>query len=211
VDVCWSRHTSRRDAGRGIGKAGASWPTALGRPPEGEQDGRAVLPRAGAGSDPERVPPGTGWPCRDQGHLWQRVWRGVARASSWRVLVLPHQVQGSRLECLRRLACVLLLCSSIHLLKLTAALEWNAFIYVVKNSVQAGPFGAATDQFNTLVLSRDSKETGISITATKADTEVILCAGEPLDQPVIQFGPFVMTSNLEIRQTIMDCKCSSIP
>ena len=29
-------------------------------------------------------------------------------------------------------------------------------------------------------------------------------AGEPLDQPVVQYGPFVMTSREEIQKTIID-------
>ena len=31
-------------------------------------------------------------------------------------------------------------------------------------------------------------------------------AGEPLDQPVFQYGPFVMTNRDEIQKTIMDCE-----
>ena len=31
-------------------------------------------------------------------------------------------------------------------------------------------------------------------------------AGEPLDQTVFQYGPFVMTSREEIQQTLIDCK-----
>lgn len=30
-------------------------------------------------------------------------------------------------------------------------------------------------------------------------------AGEPLDQTVFQYGPFVMTSREEIQQTLIDC------
>lgn len=31
-------------------------------------------------------------------------------------------------------------------------------------------------------------------------------AGEPLDQTVFQYGPFVMTNRQEIQDTLMDCK-----
>lgn len=30
-------------------------------------------------------------------------------------------------------------------------------------------------------------------------------AGEPLDQEVVQYGPFVMTSKEEIQKTFIDC------
>ena len=31
-------------------------------------------------------------------------------------------------------------------------------------------------------------------------------SGEPLDQPVFQYGPFVMTNREEIQKTLMDCE-----
>jgi hypothetical protein len=33
-------------------------------------------------------------------------------------------------------------------------------------------------------------------------------AGEPLEQTVYQYGPFVMTSREEIQKTLIDCKSS---
>ena len=58
--------------------------------------------------------------------------------------------------------------------------------------------------FHTLVLSANSGENGAELTATEDNTELILVAGEPLDQPVVQYGPFVMTSREEIQKTIID-------
>jgi len=34
-------------------------------------------------------------------------------------------------------------------------------------------------------------------------------AGEPLDQTVFQYGPFVMTNQEEIQRTLMDCESVS--
>jgi hypothetical protein len=82
-------------------------------------------------------------------------------------------------------------------------------MYINKGSLKTGGASGietASDEFNTLVLSTDTAETGVSITATKAGTEIILVSGEPLDQTVVQYGPFVMTTMDEIRQTIMDCE-----
>lgn len=65
----------------------------------------------------------------------------------------------------------------------------------------------------------------MSLTATEDNTEFILVsspinvleprqiltcvfqvAGEPLDQTVFQYGPFVMTNREEIMKTLVDCE-----
>ncbi|KAF7793035.1 hypothetical protein EIP86_004140 [Pleurotus ostreatoroseus] len=82
---------------------------------------------------------------------------------------------------------------------------WTAFIYTLNGSVTVGdetelPHTA----FHTLVLSHDSKETGVKLTATEDNTDFVLIAGEPLDQTVMQYGPFVMTTKEEIMETLQD-------
>lgn len=44
--------------------------------------------------------------------------------------------------------------------------------------------------FNTLVLSSSANETGVEMKAAEDNTHFVLIAGEPLDQPVVQYGPF---------------------
>ena len=78
------------------------------------------------------------------------------------------------------------------------------------------------------MLSAEPKETGVKLTAAEDGTEFVLVrtltlpfdllslilnlfctiqiAGEPLDQTVMQYGPFVMTNREEIVQTLQDCK-----
>jgi hypothetical protein len=56
------------------------------------------------------------------------------------------------------------------------------------------------------VLSSASSENGVTITSTSPDARAVLIAGEPLDQPVVQHGPFVMTTREEIQQTFLDCE-----
>ena len=48
-------------------------------------------------------------------------------------------------------------------------------------------------------------ENGVQLTAIEDGTELMMAAGEPLDQEVVQYGPFVMTSRGEVRKTLMDC------
>jgi redox-sensitive bicupin YhaK (pirin superfamily) len=43
----------------------------------------------------------------------------------------------------------------------------------------------------------------LDLTATE-DAHVILLSGEPIDEPIVQYGPFVMNSIDEIKQAIFD-------
>jgi len=81
---------------------------------------------------------------------------------------------------------------------------WTSFVYLLKGSVSLGSDTLPNEAFHTLVLSANDNETGVSLTAAEDDTELILVAGEPLDQPVVQYGPFVMTSREEIQKTLVD-------
>jgi redox-sensitive bicupin YhaK (pirin superfamily) len=40
--------------------------------------------------------------------------------------------------------------------------------------------------------------------AAEEDAHVIVLAGEPIDEPIVQYGPFVMNTVEEIEQAIAD-------
>jgi len=74
-------------------------------------------------------------------------------------------------------------------------------LYTLKGSVTIG--GEAIPVFNTAILSSDASQTGVSLSGVE-ETELVLVAGEPLDQTVVQYGPFVMTTREEIQSTLLD-------
>ncbi|KAF9480120.1 hypothetical protein BDN70DRAFT_878007 [Pholiota conissans] len=80
---------------------------------------------------------------------------------------------------------------------------WTSFIYSWKGEVKVGSDTIAIPAFHTSVLSADAEQTGVSVTGTEG-TELVLIAGEPLDQTVFQYGPFVMTTKEEIQKTLID-------
>lgn len=49
----------------------------------------------------------------------------------------------------------------------------------------------------------DRKGEGVSIEAAQ-DSKVLLMSGEPIQEPVVGYGPFVMNTQLEIRQALRD-------
>lgn len=87
---------------------------------------------------------------------------------------------------------------------------WNAFAYGLMGKIAFGTESQGktiVDAFHTTIFS--SEETAEGIELSNADpaggiTRVVIIAGEPLNQEVVQYGPFVMTSQQEISQTIRD-------
>lgn len=66
---------------------------------------------------------------------------------------------------------------------------------VINGTEQAGPTELA-------LLTREGS--AVALSAPDEDAEILLMSGEPIDEPVVGYGPFVMTSMEEIRQAVMD-------
>ncbi|KAH8833798.1 RmlC-like cupin domain-containing protein [Flagelloscypha sp. PMI_526] len=81
---------------------------------------------------------------------------------------------------------------------------WTTFIYTMAGSIKVGDDPTVYPEFHTLVLTGDKEQNGIKISAVSDNTDYIVVAGMPLEQDVVQYGPFVMTSRAEIQQALMD-------
>jgi redox-sensitive bicupin YhaK (pirin superfamily) len=79
---------------------------------------------------------------------------------------------------------------------------------VITGKLAVGNDPKAHEKYHTLVLSSSEGENGVLLTrpddSTEEDTHFVLIAGEPLDQPVVQYGPFVVNTQMEARQAILD-------
>ena len=58
------------------------------------------------------------------------------------------------------------------------------------------------DPHHTVVLS--AKGNGITVTTKDQPASFVLLSGRPNNEPIVQYGPFVMTTGEEIQQAFMD-------
>jgi hypothetical protein len=77
----------------------------------------------------------------------------------------------------------------------------NAFIYVYRGAVDVGGVQVSTQRMG--ILSNTPEADGVTLAATE-DARLILVAGKPLNEPIVQYGPFVMNTQEEIHQALDD-------
>jgi redox-sensitive bicupin YhaK (pirin superfamily) len=75
----------------------------------------------------------------------------------------------------------------------------TAFLYVFEGA--AAVAGTALDTHNLAVLGGGD---AVAVKASERGARFILVAGHPLNEPIVQYGPFVMTSREEIEQALDD-------
>ena len=77
--------------------------------------------------------------------------------------------------------------------------SYNAMAVVAKGRVRAGSFTASTGEV--VLFANDAPHLEL---VAEEDSHVILLSGEPLHEPVVQYGPFVMNTVPEIERAILD-------
>lgn len=77
----------------------------------------------------------------------------------------------------------------------------NAFIYVYRGQVQVG--GQTVPVQKMAILANEAGCDGVRVQAEQ-DSRLLLLAGRPLKEPIVQYGPFVMNTKQEIYQAVSD-------
>jgi redox-sensitive bicupin YhaK (pirin superfamily) len=77
----------------------------------------------------------------------------------------------------------------------------NAFVYVYRGAVDSA--GTAVPAGRMAVFSNPPGADGIVLSAD-APARVLLIAGRPLGEPIVQYGPFVMNTPDQIREAVSD-------
>jgi len=71
---------------------------------------------------------------------------------------------------------------------------WNAFLYILSGQGEFGSKKTLADAHHVLILSPNGEGLNFRNTSDKTDCRFILIAGKPLNEPVVQHGPFVMNT-----------------
>ncbi len=83
----------------------------------------------------------------------------------------------------------------------------NAFVYVYRGAVRVGGQPVAVQRM--ALLANDADSDGVLIEAD-TDAKALLIAGRPLNEPIAQYGPFVMNTEQEIYQAISDFRAGRL-
>lgn len=82
----------------------------------------------------------------------------------------------------------------------------TAFIYTLSGQVRVGEENTIAKPHTTVVLDQGSENetTYLSVKSTDEPAHFVLIAGKPLNEPIVQHGPFVMNEQEDIYQTFED-------
>lgn len=77
----------------------------------------------------------------------------------------------------------------------------NALLYVFRGEIVVE--GKAVPSGKMAILANPADADGVRMVAS-SDARVLLIAGQPLGEPIVQYGPFVMNSQAELQQAVDD-------
>lgn len=89
---------------------------------------------------------------------------------------------------------------------------WNAFAYTLEGVARfgTGKDERSVDQYHNVVFEREGDLVEVSVPEdAKSGARFVLIAGQVLEQEVVQYGPFVLSSKEEVYQALFDYQTHS--
>jgi quercetin 2,3-dioxygenase len=84
----------------------------------------------------------------------------------------------------------------------------NAFVYVYRGALEIA--GTEVPRQRMAILANTPGSDGVRLTAGAQGARAILIAGQPLGEPIAQYGPFVMNTNAELHQAVEDFRAGRL-
>ena len=84
----------------------------------------------------------------------------------------------------------------------------NAFVYVYRGSLTVA--GTEVPRQRMALLANTPGSDGVVLTAGAEGARAVFIAGQPLNEPIAQYGPFVMNTNQEIYQAVEDFRAGRL-
>jgi redox-sensitive bicupin YhaK (pirin superfamily) len=81
--------------------------------------------------------------------------------------------------------------------------EANAFVYVYEGEVEVGAAAKQVVERQMALLANGKESDGVRLRAVR-DARLLVIAGRPLGESIVQYGPFVMNSTAELEQAFED-------
>ena len=86
----------------------------------------------------------------------------------------------------------------------------NAFIYAYEGDVRIEGEDGQSEVLSRTAAAVLGPGDGVALTGDRGPSRCLLIAGKPLNEPIVQYGPFVMNTREEIEQAIDDYQSGAL-
>ncbi len=79
---------------------------------------------------------------------------------------------------------------------------WNCLVYLFEGNIEVN--GSKLDAQTAAFFQKEAHDTVAKISAPQGEAKFVFIGGQPIGEPIVQYGPFVMNTQEEIQQAFSD-------